>query len=66
MKLMSILDLEEVEQARRKKHVWATRGNPRKVLMRKLDFTAALDNLHRSVPRSEQAISIRIGAVSDK
>ena len=45
--------MEEVEQARRQSILKGRRGNPRKALECKLDFLAALDNPHRSAPRSK-------------
>ena len=50
--------MEEVEQARRQSILKERRGNPRKTLERKLNFLAALDNPHRSAPRSERAVSL--------
>jgi hypothetical protein len=50
--------MQVVEQARRNARLRDTRGERRKAIVRQLDFLAALDNPHRSVPHSERAGSI--------
>ena len=50
--------MKEVELARHQSILKERRGNPRKALEHKLDFLAAIDNPHRSAPRSKRAVSL--------
>jgi hypothetical protein len=49
---------KEVETARRRSLFGNRRGNVRKSFKRKLDFMAASDDLNRSAPRADRAVSI--------
>ena len=55
--------MKEIEQSQCKKQLWNRRENSRKTLIHKLNFMTALNNFHKSVSCSEQAVSMWIETV---